>query len=240
MTINMVNTCYVVKYKKFDYIASLELQNKIREIKEGDRTFKDFVFLLQHNPVFTIGRQGTRAEILVSNDSLKSEGISTVNVERGGKVTYHGPGQLVVYFLLDLIKNKLSVPDFVWKMEETVIKTILKWEIEGKRRENHPGVWVKIDGIDRKIAAIGARASKKITSHGLAVNVNTNMNHFGMIIPCGIKTNPPISMKQILNREIEMAEVYSIYQRIFENVFQINTEEISNDELMEKIINAKN
>lgn len=240
MTINMVNICYLVKYKQLDYVASLELQNKIRGIKEGDRTFNDFVFLLQHNPVFTIGRQGTRAEILVSNDILKSERISTVNVERGGKVTYHGSGQLVVYLLLDLIKNKLSVPDFVWKMEETVIKTIQKWEIKGKRRKNHPGVWVKIDGIDRKIAAIGARASKKITSHGLALNVNTNMKHFEMIIPCGIKSNPPISMKQILNWEIEMTEVYNTYERIFEDVFQINTEEISSDELMEKIKYAKN
>ena len=234
--LSMVN-CYLVEYNYLDYRKALDLQNRVRTIKENDRTYDDFLMILQHNPVFTLGKQGTRDEIIVPDEILIKEGIDVVSVKRGGKVTYHGPGQLVAYFLLDLVKRKISVPDFVWRMEQTIIDTLAYYGIAGDRREGYPGVWVKNRGIMTKVAAVGARASKQITSHGLALNVNTNMDHFQMIIPCGISEFQPISMKQILEKELDMKDIYHQYAKVFAKVFEAELVPLKEEEFEMRLEN---
>ncbi|MHA1303587.1 MAG: lipoyl(octanoyl) transferase LipB [Candidatus Heimdallarchaeaceae archaeon] len=231
-----MSNCYLVKYDSIDYEKALKIQQKIREIKEKDREYDNFVMVLQHDPpVFTIGRKGSRDEIIVSDKILKNEGIKIVPVQRGGRVTYHGPGQLVAYFLLDLIQLGIPIPIFVSNMEQTVITTIRNYGIDGFRRDGYPGVWVKTNNTIAKIAAIGARASKKITSHGLALNVNTNMNHFQMIIPCGITDYEPISIEQILGKKVNMHDVYKTFEESFEISFGIKLSSITKKEFEKRI-----
>ncbi|MBY9000307.1 MAG: hypothetical protein KGD64_05295, partial [Candidatus Heimdallarchaeota archaeon] len=131
--------CFLVEYDSLEYCKSLELQEKLRERKESNRDFNDFLLVLQHNPVFTIGKKGNKEDILASEDFLQEEGIDVVNVKRGGEVTYHGPGQLVGYLHLNLIRADLSVEQFVWNMEEVLIQLLNNYGIEGWRKEGYPG-----------------------------------------------------------------------------------------------------
>ena len=233
--IESMRKCYLVEYDHLEYRSSLELQENVREVKENDRDFDNFLLVLQHNPVFTIGKKGSREDILATEEILESEGIDVVEVRRGGEVTYHGPGQLVGYFLLNLAKSGISVDQFVWKMEETLIQLLQEYSIEGWRKEGYPGVWVNFQGRPWKIAAIGARASKLITSHGLALNVNTNMDHFRLIVPCGITEYEPVSMEKILGRKLDMKKIYSKFEKLFETVFKFQLEQITDEELRQRI-----
>ena len=129
--------CNLVEYNFLEYRYSLELQERIRAIKENDSDFDNFLLVLQHNPVFTIGRKGSREDILAPKEVLEEEKIDVVEVTRGGEVTYHGPGQLVGYFLLNLTKLNISIDKFVWNMEETLIELLHKYKIEGWRKEGY-------------------------------------------------------------------------------------------------------
>jgi lipoyl(octanoyl) transferase len=227
--------CYLVEYDRLEYRYSLDLQQRIRDIKENDNDFANFLLVLQHNPVFTIGKKGSREDILVTDEILREEGIDVVDVRRGGEVTYHGPGQLVGYFLLNLTKLNLSVDQFVWNMEETLIELLKEFKIDGWRKEGYPGVWVDFEGRKWKLAAVGARASKMITSHGLALNVNTIMDHFRLIVPCGITEFEPISMKQLLGKSQDIKKIYKKFEKTFEKIFNLELEKITENQLEEMI-----
>ncbi len=214
--------CYLVEYDLIDYKKALKIQNKIRELKEKDRTYDNFILVLQHNPVITIGKHGDRSEIVASDEILQQEGIEVVNIRRGGKVTYHGPGQLVAYFLLDLVQLHISIPDFVHKMEQTVIDTIKEYGVNGFRKGDYPGVWINHRGKDAKIAAVGARASKHITSHGLALNINTNMNHFALIVPCGITEYETISLEKVIGKKVDMHRIYKRFEQAIVDSFNVS------------------
>lgn len=228
---------FLVEFDLLEYLKSLDLQKRLREIKEENREFDDFLFVLQHNPVFTIGRKGSREDIIVSDKILEKENIDVVEVKRGGEVTYHGPGQLVGYLHLNLSRLGISVDQFVWNMEETLIELLKEYNIDGWRMEGYPGVWINHQGRRWKLAAIGARASKMITSHGLALNVNTNMDHFRMIVPCGITEYDPISMKQVLGKTLDIKEIYKIFEEKFEKIFKMSLNQIEEEELEEMIKN---
>ena len=227
--------CYLVEYDLLEYRYSLDLQQRIRTIKENDSDYANFLLVLQHNPVFTIGKKGSREDILVTDEILKEEGIDVVDVRRGGEVTYHGPGQLVGYFHLNLTRLSLSVDQFVWNMEETLIELLKGYKIEGWREEGYPGVWVNFQGRKWKLAAVGARASKMITSHGLALNVNTIMDHFRLIVPCGITEFEPISMKQLLGKSLDIKKIYKKFEKAFERIFNLELEKITENQLEEMI-----
>ncbi len=227
--------CFLVEYNQLEYRYSLDLQQRIRAIKENERKFDNFLLVLQHNPVFTVGKKGSREDILATEQILESEGIDVVDVRRGGEITYHGPGQMVGYLLLNLAKLNISVDQFVWKMEETLIKLLRTYGIEGWRKEGYPGVWLDHQGRTWKIAAIGARASKMISSHGLALNVNTNMDHFRLIVPCGITQYEPISMEKVLGKKLDIKEVYSTFEQLFETIFEMRLKKITEEELEKRI-----
>jgi len=184
-----------------DYGEVLELQRQLRD-RRSQGELDDVVITVEHNPVFTIGRLGSTSNLLVSRDVLKAEGIQLFEIERGGDITYHGPGQLVVYPIIDLRDYERDVRAYVDRLEEATIRTLETFGIKGRRASGRPGVWV--DG--RKIASIGVHVRRWITSHGLAINVDVERRHFAMIRPCGLPVSA-VSMAEITEERTDVGEV---------------------------------
>lgn len=162
----------------------------------------DLVLSVEHNPVFTLGRSGTREHILVTQEVLDRHGIQIHDIERGGDITYHGPGQLVVYPILDLRGFGKDIHRFVGCLEEAVIQTLNDLGIASTRRDGFPGVWVGV----RKIASVGVYVKNWVTYHGLAFNVNVSQEHFRMIRPCGLSVET-VSINDVCETKIELSAV---------------------------------
>jgi len=158
--------------------------------------------------VFTIGRSGSRDNVLVSTDVLQEQGIEVFEVERGGDITYHGPGQLVVYPILDLSGFGKDVHRFVWSLEEAIIRTLKERDIDSDRRDGFPGVWVG----ERKIASVGVYVKNWVTRHGMALNIDVNQDHFRMIRPCGLSVET-ISLNDLCESAVALLDVRSLLMR---------------------------
>jgi lipoyl(octanoyl) transferase len=183
--------CCVRELGRIGYGEALELQQRlVAERKQGNTP--DHLLLLEHPHVVTLGRNGKMANLLASDEILTRAGISFFPTDRGGDVTYHGPGQLVGYPILDLREWKRDVGAFVRAVEQTIIDTLADFGIAAGRIPKLTGVWVD----DRKIAAIGVHLSRWVTSHGFALNVDTDLSYFQYIVPCGL-TKPVTSMAQL-------------------------------------------
>ena len=201
------------------YAQALELQHElVADHKNGSGV--DTLLLLEHPPVLTLGRRANESNILASSELLAREGIEVFKVERGGDVTYHGPGQLVGYPILDLRHFKQDVGWYVASVAEVLTRTLLDFGLRGAYRQDLPGVWVG----DEKIVAIGARIEKWVTSHGFACNVNPNMQHWQLIIPCGISDKGVTSLAHLLGREISVDEVVPRVVQHFGDVFGVTME----------------
>ncbi len=164
-----------------DYASVYLLQRQLHDLRVAGK-IRDTVITVEHDPVFTIGRSGSAANILVPPEVLEKEGITVYEIERGGDITYHGPGQLVVYPIIDLRDQGRDLRRYVRNLEQGVIDLLAEFGIEGMRRSGFPGVWVGA----RKIASVGVYVKHWVTRHGLAFNVAVNRTHFGMINPCGL------------------------------------------------------
>jgi lipoyl(octanoyl) transferase len=196
-----------------DYGEALELQQQIAtQRKQG--TVGDHLLLLEHPHVITLGRNGHLENLLASDEILGRAGISFYPTDRGGDVTYHGPGQLVGYPILDLRDWKRDVGAYVRAVEQSLIDTLAEFAIEAGRIPKLTGVWVG----DRKIAAIGVHLSRWVTSHGFALNVHTDLSYFQYIVPCGL-TKPVTSMAQ-LGVRASLAEVSQVFAAHFGRVFE--------------------
>lgn len=192
----------VIDFKKLiEYKEGLKLQKLYEEKSLNAKT--DFLLLLEHYPVITIGKSGNDLNILFNEDALKNKGVSVYHTDRGGDVTYHGPGQLVGYPILNLRYYKKDVKWYVKSLEEVLIKVLNEYGIKAEIIPKLIGVWVK----NKKIASIGVRIRKWITTHGFALNVNNDLTPFSYIIPCGIKDVDITSMKEVLNKEIDMKKL---------------------------------
>ncbi len=209
-----------------DYEEALRLQNRLAEAR-GEKQIGDTLLLLQHPPVVTLGKSGKVHNVL-DPQAIQERGIKVIFTDRGGDVTYHGPGQLIIYPILDLRFHDLSVPGYVWKLEETVIRLLARYGIEAGRVEKMRGVWVG----QEKIAALGVHLSRWISKHGLALNVNTNLDPFGLINPCGTGRRAT-SMAKILGRKLSMEEIETRMMESFAEVFgvQISQEPAQNLEV---------
>jgi lipoyl(octanoyl) transferase len=186
-----MRTCCVRELGRIGYGPALELQQElIAGRKQG--TVPDHLLLLEHPHVITLGRNGHLENLLASEEIMERAGIAFFPTDRGGDVTYHGPGQLVAYPILDLREWKRDVGAFVRAVEQTIIDTLADYGIEAGRIPKLTGVWVG----ERKIAAIGVHISRWVTSHGLALNVSTDLSYFQYIVPCGL-TKPVTSMAQL-------------------------------------------
>jgi len=203
-----------------EYGAGLELQAGLVEERRSG-AIGDTLLLLEHPPVITLGvkTRGQHANIVASPEILAAEGVSVFETGRGGDITYHGPGQLVGYPILDLRPDRCDVHRYVRDIEEALIIALREFEIEGGRLAGRTGVWVGPDGREEKVAAIGVRISRWITSHGFALNVGTNLQHFQLIVPCGIADRGVTSIERLVGRAVPMKDVEDAVVRAFSRVF---------------------
>lgn len=207
-------TVWLVNLDLIPYADALSLQHRIVNARKRG-ALEDTLLLLEHPPVFTLGRNAHDSNILASREFLQQAGIETFRVERGGDVTYHGPGQLVGYPILNLRNFRQDVGWFVRSLEELMIRALSDFGIRGKRIEKLVGVWVE----EAKIAQIGARIEDWITYHGFALNVNPNLAHFDLIVPCGISDKAVTSMARTLNHSIDARAVRASIATRFAQVF---------------------
>jgi len=179
------------------YDQALHLQHRLVAARRAGQ-MGDVLLLLEHPPVITLGRRADASNVLAAPELLARLGVSVHRVERGGDVTYHGPGQLVGYPILDLRQHRQDVGWYVRGLEETLIRALADFGIQGYRIPGLVGVWVKHRGSPAKVAAIGARIEQWITYHGFALNVDPDMSYFDLIVPCGIEDKAVVSMGQLL------------------------------------------
>ncbi len=203
-----MRTLTVRRLGRVDYQAAVELQRQHVEARRaGD--IGDTLLLLEHPPVITLGvsARGRRSNIVASAEELARAGVVVHETGRGGDVTYHGPGQLVGYPILDLRPDRRDVHRYVRDLEEALILAIGRFGVTGTRIAGLTGVWTGAAGTEAKVAAIGVRISRWITSHGFALNVGTDLAHFGLIVPCGIADRAVTSLGTLLDRPVSMTEV---------------------------------
>lgn len=199
-----------------DYEQAHSLQKRILQDRIDNKCI-DHLILLQHNPVITIGRGGDNKNIIVPQTVLDSFHIKVYEIERGGDVTYHGPGQLTGYPIIDLRNYKKDVHWYLRQLEETIIRFLSYYNIVGKRVSGLTGVWVD----DEKIAAIGVAAKRWVTYHGFALNINPDLSHFKLINPCGITDKEVTSLVKILGFNVDMAEVEDKIVSAFSDIFNV-------------------
>jgi lipoyl(octanoyl) transferase len=202
------------------YERALDLQ---RELVDGRKRgeIPDQLLLLEHPDVITLGvkTRNDRTHVLESDASLAEKGIALFETGRGGDVTYHGPGQLVGYPILDLNPHRRDVHRYVRDLEETLIQAVATFGIAAGQVPGLTGIWVDTPDGQSKLAAIGVRISRWVTSHGFALNVNTDLSRFGLIVPCGIADKGVTSMERLLGRRLPMDEVAHAVEQAFTAVF---------------------
>jgi len=180
----------------------------------------NYLILCEHPNVYTIGKSGKEENLLLSSEEVKSKEASFYKINRGGDITYHGPGQLVVYPILDLDQFFTDIHKYMRFLEQAVINTLLKFGIQSSRIDGMTGVW--IDSAlpsARKICAMGVKSSRWVTMHGIGFNINTNLDFFSHIVPCGIEDKAVTSMKKELGIEVDMQEVENIIIEEFKSLF---------------------
>ena len=247
----------VLQLGRIDYAAGLRIQQELVELRKAGR-IGDVLLLLEHTPVITLGRNAKTANVLLPPDQLALRGVEVFECDRGGDVTFHGPGQLVGYPIFDLrgysisqlpalgsqerpARKTMGAIDYVRRLEEALIRTCADFSISTKRVPGLTGVWTEGDGVgtglrpvldgsetrphtgqantEGKIASIGVHISRSVTSHGFALNVNTDLSYFNLIVPCGITSKPVTSMEKEQGREVQMTAAVDSIVRSFEIVF---------------------
>ncbi len=206
-----------VDYKEAWDLQEETLKSVIREKKgsvAGDASAggSQVIYFCEHPHVFTLGKSGQNQNLLIPDETLKKINASFYRIDRGGDITYHGPGQIVGYPILDLEELGISVREYVGSLEESVIATLSAFGIQASRLEGATGVWLDTDkpGATRKICAIGVRVSRYVTMHGFALNVNTDLGYFQYINPCGFTDKGVTSMQQESGAELDMKEVSKV------------------------------
>jgi lipoyl(octanoyl) transferase len=198
------------------YDEALNLQQRLVEDRRAGRSV-DVLLMLEHPPVITLGvRSGGRTHVLASPSELEARGVQLVETGRGGDVTFHGPGQLVAYPILDLRPDRCDVHRYVRDLEEVMIATAAAFGVRASRLAGLTGVWVG----EEKLGAIGVRISRWITSHGVAFNVTTDLEGFRLIVPCGLALRGVTSLQALLGRAVPMSEVETVFGAEFGRVFE--------------------
>ena len=194
-----------------------KIENRSSESKiETD----NFLIITEHNPVYTIGKSGDISNLLLNDDEMKTEGIEFYKINRGGDITYHGPGQIMGYPIIDLDNFFTDINLYLRKLEEVIINTLKSYDLKGFTIKGETGVWVKDNnGLSKKVCAFGIRASRWVTMHGFSFNVNPELNYFKNIIPCGIKDKGVTSVSELKKSNIEMNQIKQILYKNFAESF---------------------
>jgi len=195
----------VLRYQESLFDKAVEAKNEGQEVQQT-------LILCQHHPVYTLGKSGSIENLLVDPEGV---GAEFVRINRGGDITFHGPGQLVAYPIVDLDKLGIGVALYVEKLEDVIIKTLADFGVYAERMEGAPGVWVN----GAKIGAVGIKLSRHITMHGLALNVNTDLSFFDHIVPCGISDKQVTSMMKLSGSAYNMIDVVNVFKKYFQEVF---------------------
>jgi lipoate-protein ligase B len=207
---------YLIDIDLIAYERAWDLQRELVAAKLTSE-LPDILILLEHNPVITLGRRGNRQYIRASPEALTAEGINIYHVERGGEVTYHGPGQIVGYPILNLRNWRRDISWYIFNLEEVLIRTLGDFGIEGTRNTLNRGAWVG----DSKIGSIGVAISRWVTYHGFSLNVSPNMDHYSLITPCGLDGIEVTCMRELLGREPDHHRISDGISRHFQEVFDI-------------------
>ncbi len=210
-----------------DYLECWNLQEELlakivnRKRSEAGTVSENYFLLTEHPHVYTLGKSGNEKNLLTNIDFLRNINASYYKINRGGDITYHGPGQLVGYPIIDLEFYKIGIHEYINRMEDAIIATIAEYGLQGTRKQGAAGVWLDAGNEQkaRKICAIGVRVSRGVTMHGFALNVNTDMHYFDHINPCGFSTYSATSIQKEVDTTISMPEVKRIISKHFNRIY---------------------
>jgi lipoyl(octanoyl) transferase len=214
--------CHLEQLGLVSYEDGLRLQRElVAQCKAG--AIPDTLLLLEHPHVYTLGRNAKTENLLISAEQLAARGAQVFEIDRGGDVTYHGPGQLVGYPIIDLARHRRDIAWYMRCLEEVLIEVAGEYGLEAGRLAGAPGVWVG----NNKLAAMGVHISRWVTSHGFAFNINTDLRYFDWIVPCGLHDKGVTSLQKLLGRRVEMDEVAEKVVRQFGRVFELEMVEVA-------------
>lgn len=227
-------SCLVVDLGLVGYAAAWELQKRVVAARKPG-AINDVLLLCEHPHVITLGRNGKRANLLASEHVLRQKGVEYFETSRGGDITYHGPGQVVGYPILNLGAIKRDVVWYVRALEEAMIRATYQFGIDARREPGRTGIWVDRQPAAEKLAAIGVHISRWVTSHGFAYNVATDLRYFELIVPCGISERKATSLEKLLGRSVTLQEVKPKLTQQVGEVFGLEMRECGREELLEKL-----
>jgi len=223
---HLANLCHAYNLGLIEYENALRLQRNLAEARlKGE--VPDVILLLEHPPVLTIGTSGGESDILASTETLSQENMSVVPTDRGGGITYHGPGQLVCYPIFDLRNKGKDIHQYVRNLEEVIIRTLASLSVAACRIPGYPGIWVG----NEKVCAVGIQVTKWVTRHGFALNVNNNLKHFSYIRACGIPDKGVISISHLVGHKLQIEAILPSLLKSFSQVFNLTIEEKSLSQL---------
>jgi lipoyl(octanoyl) transferase len=223
-----LKTMILVELDLIEYAQCLEIQKKIVENKIA-KGGPDVLLILEHPPTVTLGVRGESSDLLISPEALAARGVALHDSDRGGEATFHGPGQVVCYPIADLKALGLSARRYVQGLEETIIKTLADFDVRGFSQPKKVGVWTRATD---KIASIGVRIQRRVTSHGFSLNVDLQMNPCGLIVSCGMPDARMVSLNQLVPQPVTVEAVRNAVARSFADVFGVNLEQGSLEQVM--------
>jgi lipoyl(octanoyl) transferase len=230
-------TCWVVDLGRVPYGPACELQRQIVQARKA-RAVPDVLLVCEHPHVITLGRNGTRDHLHAGEALLEQMNVEFHTTDRGGDITYHGPGQVVGYPILDLTEHRRDIAWYVWQLEEVMVRASADFGLAAKRLEGQHGVWIETADGEEKLGALGVHLSRWVTSHGFAYNVSTDLRYFDLIVPCGIAGKRVTSVERALGRAVSMSEARARLIDHFASVFVRQASEIGTAELAEILQSA--
>ena len=226
--------CWVVELGLTGYLPAWDLQRRLVAARKSG-AIQDVLLLCEHPHVITLGRNGKREHLRASDQLLRQMGVEFQHTDRGGDITYHGPGQMVGYPILSLGEIRRDVVWYVRQLEEAMIRATADFGVEAGRKAGMTGVWVQRPAGEEKLAAIGVHISRWVTSHGFAYNVATDLRYFDLIVPCGIPDKRPTSLERLLERSVRLSEVAPRIVERFGEVFGLAMRPMTRAELDEAL-----
>jgi len=234
----VVKICQIIDLGQIDYAEALALQKRVVAARKAD-AIADALLVCEHPHVITQGRNGKREHLLVSEQVLRQKGMDYYETSRGGDITYHGPGQIVGYPILNLGAIRRDVVWYVRTLEEAMIHATAEFGITAERVAGKTGIWVRAGDTEEKLAAIGVHISRWVTSHGFAYNVSTDLRNFELIVPCGIAGRRATSLQKLLGRDMEQKKVALRIAKHLGELLGRDIKETSRKELLEKLEHAE-
>ena len=233
----MLKDCRTIDLGLIGYAEAYALQKRIVAARKAE-AIEDVLLLCEHPHVITQGRNGKREHLLVTENVLRQKGMEYYETSRGGDITYHGPGQIVGYPILNLAAIRRDVVWYVRTLEEAMIRATAEFGITAERVAGKTGIWVRVGNTEEKLAAIGVHISRWVTSHGFAYNVSTDLRNFDLIVPCGIADRKATSLEKLLGRQVEQKEVAPRIAKHLGKLLGLEMRESSRAELLEKLERA--